>query len=83
MLDKRAEGIVVIVPSSWRDLMHQGHLGLLGATERAATIGAHLEIISAPGRGTTIRVTVCLPEETERGSNDAQYFGLRSCRAGR
>ncbi len=32
------------------------HLGLISMQERATAIGAHLEIDSAPGRGTTIRV---------------------------
>src|SRR5690606_18307052 len=34
-----------------------GHFGLLGARERAEAVGARLEIESAPGRGTAIRVT--------------------------
>jgi signal transduction histidine kinase/ligand-binding sensor domain-containing protein len=38
-----------------------GHYGLIGMRERAAQIGAHLEVQSRPGRGTTI--TVSLPTE--------------------
>jgi signal transduction histidine kinase len=34
-----------------------GHFGLLGARERAEAVGARFEVESAPGRGTTIRVT--------------------------
>lgn len=34
-----------------------GHFGLLGASERAEAVGARLEVDSAPGKGTTIRVT--------------------------
>jgi signal transduction histidine kinase len=35
-----------------------GHWGLLGMRERARSIGARLDIDSAPGAGTTIRLTV-------------------------
>lgn len=38
-----------------------GRLGLISMRERAAAIGAHLEVASAPGAGTTITVT--LPAE--------------------
>jgi signal transduction histidine kinase len=34
-----------------------GHFGLLGARERAEAVGARLEVESAPGKGTAIRVT--------------------------
>lgn len=45
-----------------------GGLGLVGMQERAALAGGRLEIESAPGRGTTVRVLVPLPEEeTEDG----------------
>jgi len=36
----------------------QGHFGLTGMRERAAAIGATLEVSSAPGAGTTIRLNV-------------------------
>jgi len=38
-----------------------GHYGMVGMKERAAQIGAKLEIESKAGRGTTVRVTVPLP----------------------
>jgi signal transduction histidine kinase len=34
----------------------EGHYGLMGMSERAATFGGTLEVISGAGRGTTIRV---------------------------
>jgi PAS domain S-box-containing protein len=40
---------------------HPGHLGLLTMVERAQTIGAELAVMSAPGEGTT--VSVSLPED--------------------
>ncbi len=44
-----------------------GHFGLVGLRERAAQIGAQLELVSAPGRGTQVRVFVPTPECTESG----------------
>jgi PAS domain S-box-containing protein len=40
---------------------HPGHLGLSTMAERAATIGAGLAVTSAPGKGTTVAVS--LPED--------------------
>lgn len=44
------------VPDRWIDLAREGHLGLLGAFERAESIGGTLSILSTPGMGTTIQV---------------------------
>lgn len=41
--------------------------GVLGMRERAASIGATLEIVSAPGRGTRVRCTL-VPDDSPRGS---------------
>lgn len=43
----------------------KGGLGLQGMQERAASIGAHLSLISTPGTGTTVRVEVPMPTTTE------------------
>jgi len=43
---------------------HPGHLGLHSMRERAARLGAALEIQSGPGRGTLVRV--CIPPSGER-----------------
>jgi len=40
---------------------HAGHFGLLGMRERAQRVGAHLEVKSAPGAGTQVRVSMPLP----------------------
>ncbi len=45
------------VPERWIKLVRKGHLGLVGANERAQNIGGQLQIISSPGQGTLIRVT--------------------------
>ena len=47
-----------------------GHFGLIGMRERAATIGGTLEVISAPGKGTTIRLRARAPIETRKEAGD-------------
>jgi len=42
----------------------EGHYGLTGMRERAATIGGTLEVVSGPGRGTAIRVRATVARET-------------------
>ena len=37
---------------------HPGHLGLSTMSERAAALGGVLEVVSEPGRGTTVRASV-------------------------
>lgn len=45
------------VPERWIELARQGHLGLVGALERAEAIGGRLQVESEPGRGSLVRVT--------------------------
>jgi PAS domain S-box-containing protein len=47
-----------------------GHLGILGLHERAATIGAHLAIRSAPGKGAQVEVSWPLPLSTASNQAD-------------
>jgi signal transduction histidine kinase len=47
------------IPRRWLDLARQGHLGLVGAKERAETLGGKLEIVSRPDLGA--RVTAIIP----------------------
>jgi signal transduction histidine kinase/ligand-binding sensor domain-containing protein len=42
-----------------------GHYGLIGIRERAATIGATLDITSSPGDGATVRLSVDAPREAQ------------------
>lgn len=55
-----------------------GHLGLLGMRERATDVGGRLTIQSAPGQGTTVRLTVAIPssrrvlQRLQSGRNVAQ-----------
>ena len=65
--DKRAvlmisdNGLGFPPPSSPGAFAASGHFGLLGMRERADLIGARLEILPAPGRGTTVRVSLPIP----------------------
>jgi two-component system sensor histidine kinase UhpB len=49
-------GVGFIVPNSPTEFASNGHFGLLGVHERADLIGARLEIESAPGKGTKLKV---------------------------
>jgi signal transduction histidine kinase len=44
-------------------LPRRGHFGIVGLHEQAQLIGAHLSIDSAPGRGTTLTVTLRMTPE--------------------
>jgi signal transduction histidine kinase len=58
VLEVQDDGQGFQVPRRWLELARQGHLGLVGIAERAEAIGGQLQIISAPGAGTRIRVVV-------------------------
>jgi signal transduction histidine kinase len=45
------------------DVPRQGHYGIVGLHEQAHLIGAHLCIDSAPGRGTTLTITLRMTPE--------------------
>ena len=49
-----------------RTSMRDGSFGLLGMQERAALVGASLEIESAVGRGTSIIVRIATPTRGSR-----------------
>jgi PAS domain S-box-containing protein len=46
------------IPPRWIGLVRKGHLGLVGAAERAELIGGSFQVVSKPGEGTLIKVTV-------------------------
>jgi signal transduction histidine kinase len=50
------DGVGFKPPARPHDNVSSGRLGLLGMRERAELVGATFEIISSPGRGTTVRV---------------------------
>jgi signal transduction histidine kinase len=61
------DGRGFIPPASARELIAQGHYGLVGIQERVDLIDGQLQLDSAPGRGTTLRIT-WRPAPTDRAS---------------
>ena len=55
-----------------------GHWGLVGMRERAARIGATLEISSNPGRGTDISLTLPAKRAYEPSQTRKRWWSLRS-----
>lgn len=55
------------VPERWIGMARGGHLGLVGATERADAVGGKLKVESKPGHGTHITVTVPRNQPTQSG----------------
>jgi signal transduction histidine kinase len=43
---------------NWEDYARQGHLGMIGMNERAVAVNGRMELITGPGEGTLVRVTV-------------------------
>jgi PAS domain S-box-containing protein len=68
------------VPSRRITLVRQGHLGLAGIAERAESIGGRLDIVSAPGEGTLVRVAVPRLSEKQPAAPDqpGEYGGGKS-----
>ena len=58
VLEIEDDGQGFVVPQRWIGLARQGHLGLVGAAERAEMIGGTFRVISTPGKGTQVRVEV-------------------------
>jgi signal transduction histidine kinase len=56
-LSIRDDGRGFALPKALRNLVEQGHFGLVGMQERVELIGGQLSIESTPGRGATILVT--------------------------
>lgn len=63
ILEVRDDGAGFAPPARWIALARRGHLGLMGAAERAEAIGGRLEVDSAPGTGTLVRVVAPCPPE--------------------
>jgi len=59
-------GIGFNPPPSIFELASDGHLGLLGIQERVDAIGGKLQVISTPGHGTSVHVSVPITNEGEQ-----------------
>jgi PAS domain S-box-containing protein len=46
------------VPERWVELLHHGHYGLVGLSERVQTMKGDLQVNSEPGQGTQVAVTI-------------------------
>jgi len=57
-LEVEDNGVGFRLPTAPTDFALQGHFGLLGMRERAELIGAHLELETALGKGTRVRVSI-------------------------
>lgn len=69
ILDIKDDGKGFEVPERWVEWARAGHLGLVGTQERVEAIGGKLKVISKPGKGTLVRVTVPLvPEGLEEAA---------------
>ena len=66
VLEVQDDGAGFTLPGHWLKLARQGHLGLVGAMERAKEVGGELEVVSAPSQGTLIRAVVPLKEELDQ-----------------
>ena len=65
VLQIQDNGLGFEVPPRWIGLVRKGHLGLVGAAERAELIGGRFQVLSKPGEGTLIKVSV--PRNQEGG----------------
>jgi signal transduction histidine kinase len=67
VLTVRDDGDGFAAPADLDDLADDGHFGVVGMGERARTVGGRLRLVTAPGRGTTVTVTVprAAPGEAE------------------
>jgi len=56
ILEVEDNGVGFEMPENWVDLVREEHFGLLGIAERIESIRGKLEIVSAMGNGTLVRV---------------------------
>jgi PAS domain S-box-containing protein len=58
ILEIQDDGLGFTTPHRWVEFARRGHLGLLGASERAEALGGRLEVESLPGEGALIRTII-------------------------
>jgi signal transduction histidine kinase len=67
VLEVEDDGTGFEVPRRWVRLAREGHLGLVGAAERAEMIGGKFHLQSTLGKGTRVRVVVPRAREAING----------------
>lgn len=58
LLEVADNGQGFVLPERWIEFARRGHLGLVGAFERAEAIGGKVDLTSAPGQGVRLTVTI-------------------------
>lgn len=70
VLRVRDDGIGFTVPTRMETLTREGHFGLMGMRERAQLAGGALGVISTPGGGTTVELTLTLETNAAGAETD-------------
>ncbi len=70
-LDIQDDGEGFVLPDDWHALAEEDHYGLLGMRERAEAIGARIEIDSARGDGTQVRLRSAMDASTADRADSA------------
>jgi signal transduction histidine kinase len=71
-LEVEDNGIGFDVPKRWVEMARQGHLGLVGVSERTELVGGKIKITSSSGKGTVVQVTVPRAFQEEMWNNDGK-----------
>jgi signal transduction histidine kinase len=58
VMEVQDDGVGFQVPERWIELTSQEHPGLVGAVERAESLGGRVQVVSSPGIGLTFRVSL-------------------------
>ena len=74
-LEIRDNGVGFAVPKTWVESARSGQIGLVAAQERVESVGGALEIQSAPGEGTLVRVRVPLNSRDADGAAERPAGG--------
>ena len=70
VLEVEDNGVGFVIPEEgWMEPARRGHFGLLGVCERADSVGGKLSVVSSPGEGTLIRVSIPIESMAEQASD--------------
>lgn len=75
VLEIQDDGKGFHMPKRWVSLARRGHLGLVGAAERAESVGGYLDVESSPTSGTLIRAIIpCNLQYNDQVRNDDESY---------